>query len=209
MNWDRIDSTVRELFRMNGRSVGDARQARTPLSELVAKDPMPPLSEMTAPQLREFASDHHIAIEDGLEKWEIVEAIKEALEKNWDERVKGMRAILDYIAKDGPHPLSIVRNFCGVAKAVRAHCVLNASLRQLAVLCDDGNGRSSDGRATQSARIKRLVEEPIRKTGMRGCKMSFQKSETACGKYSAAADGNKNRLGRDFLALQQERAVAE
>jgi hypothetical protein len=206
MDWDRVDSTVRELFRMNGRSIGE-RHGRTPLSDLIAKDPMPPLSEMTAAQLCEFASDHHIAIEDGLERWEIIETIKEALEKNWDERVKGMRAVLDYVAKDGPHPLSIVRNFCGVVKAVRPQCILNASLAQLAVLCADGRGGSSDGRATQSARIKRLFEEPIRKAGMIGCKASFQKSDSACRNYSASAEGNKNRLGSGYLALKQERTV--
>jgi hypothetical protein len=201
MDWERIDSTVRELFRKNGKEI-DVHRGGTPLTDLIAKDPVPELDEMTELQLCEFAALNHIAIGEGLDRFEIIDAIKEALEKNWEERLKGMRGMMDYIAKDGPHPLAIVRNFCGLAKAVRPKCVLNASLAQLAVICDDGKGvRKGDGRATVSARVERLFSEPIRKAGMHGYKSAFQKTETACGSYSDAAQDNQNRLGRDFLQI--------
>ena len=207
MNWDRIDSTVRELFRKNGKEI-DIHRGQTPLSDLMAKDPTPPFGEMTELQLCEFAAEHHIALNESTERWEIIETIKETLEKNWDERLKGMRQTLDYIAKEGPHPLSLVRNFCGIAKAVRPKCVLNASLAQLAVLCDDGKGlHETDGRATVSDRIKRLFEEPIRKAGMRGCKAGFQKNQSAVESYSDAQKGNQNRLGSGFLKVRAGQAL--
>ena len=88
-----------------------------------------------------------------------------------------------------------------VVKAIRPKLTLNMSCAQLAVLCDDGKGRTSDGRATQSARIKRLYEEPIRKAGMRGCKAPFQKDQSAVAAYSHAQQGNQNRFGSDYLKL--------
>lgn len=200
MDWERIDSTVREAFRKNGKEVS-VHRGSTPLSELIAKDPMPDVGAMTELQLCEYAADHHVAIAEGLSREEIIAAIQESLEANWEERTRGMTAMLDYIYVDGPHPLAVYRRLMAVVKAIRPKLTLNMSCAQLAVLCNDGNGRSSDGRATQSARIKRLYEDPIRKTGMRGCKATFQKDESAVAAYSLAQQGNQNRLGTEFLHL--------
>jgi hypothetical protein len=204
MDWEKIDSTVRELFRKNGKEI-DIHRGDTPLTDLIAKDPVPDFGALTEFALCEYAANHHIAIAEGLSREELIEAIREGLEKNWEERLKGMRGVLDYIAKDGPHPVQLVRNFCGIAKAIRPTCILNASLAQLAVICGDGNGRSSDGRGTQSARIKRLCEEPIRRLGMHGSKASFQKDESAGAAYSQAQLGNQNRLGTDYLEFNGKR----
>ncbi len=203
MDWEKIGSTLRgavTAFRKNGREI-DVRPGRNPLDDLIAKDPLPPFSEMTEMQLCEYAADHHISIESGLERLEMIEIIKESLDKNWDERLKAIRGLLDYIFADGPHPLAVIRRVYGITKAVRPQCIVNMSLADLAVLSDDGRGRSSDGRATQSARIKRIFEQPIKKAGMRGCKASFQKTDSACRNYSASAEGNKNRLGSGYLKL--------
>ena len=193
MDWERIDSTVREAFRKNGKEI-NVHRGSTPLSELIAKDPMPDVGAMTELALCEYAAEHHVAIAEGLSRDEIIAAIQESLEANWEERTRGMIAMLDYFFADGPHPVKIV-------KAIRPKLTLNMSCAQLAVLCGDGNGRSSDGRATQSARIKRLYEEPIRKAGMHGCKATFQKDESAVAAYSHAQLGNQNRLGSDFLKI--------
>lgn len=200
MDWEKIDSTVREAFRKNGKEIG-VHRGSTPLSELIAKDPMPDVGAMTELQLCEYAADHHVAIAEGLSREEIIAAIQESLEANWEERTRGMVTMLDYIYADGPHPLAVFRRLVAVVKAIRPKLTLNMSCAQLAVLCDDGKGRSSDGRATQSARIKRLYEDPIRKTGMRGCKATFQKDESAVAAYSHAQQGNQNRLGADYLEL--------
>jgi hypothetical protein len=200
MDWERIDSTVRQAYRKNGKELDTHRGARTPLSDLIAKDPFPDLHDMTEPMLCEFAAENHIAIEEGLSREEMIDAIKESLEVNWAERLRGMRGMLDYIYEDGPHPLCVYRRLMSVVKAVRPQLTLNMSCAQLAILCDDGKGtRKGDGRATVSARIQRLFDEPIKKAGMKGYKASFQKTESACANYSDSAQGNRNRLGRDFL----------
>jgi hypothetical protein len=198
MNWDRIDATVRSAYRKNGREMAQAN-GKTPLSDLIAKDPVPALDEMTELMLCDYAATHHVPIGEDLSRAELIDRIKEALETNWEERVRGMIAMLDYIFEDGPHPLCVYRRTTAVVKAIRPRLTLDMSCAQLAVLCNDGQGRTSDGRATVSARIKRVFEEPISKAGMRGCKASFQKTESAGEAYSAAARGNQNRLGSDFL----------
>lgn len=208
MDWDRVDSTVRELYRKNGKQI-DVHRGRTPLSDLIAKDAVPTFEEMTEPMLCEYAAEHHIAIDHGLDRFEIIETIKEALEKNWDERLKAMRGLLDNIFQDGPHPLAVVRRAFAMAKKIRPQCINDASLKQIAVLCDDGNGpRGTDGRATVSDRIKRMFEEPMKKVGTHGYKSNFQKTESANESYSNSAKGNQNRLGADFLALKKRKAEA-
>lgn len=205
MNWDHVDSTVRQSYRKNGRDY-DVHRGRSPLSDLIAKDPVPDFDEMTEVQLCEFAAEHHIAIEQDLERFEMIEVIKNALEQNWDERIKAIRGMLDYIFADGHHPLAVVRRIYGLTKALRPQCIKDMSLADLAVLCDDGKGLTTDGRATQSARIKRLIEEPIRRAGMHGFKAPFQKTDTACGEYSESAKGNQNRLGRGYLEINKGKA---
>lgn len=200
MNWDKVDATVRAAYRKNGRDMHQPN-GRTPLSELVAKDPVPDLDKMTELMLCDFAAEHHIAIGEDLTREEMIEAIKDALSKNWEERVRGMVRMLDYFYEDGPHPLAVIRRVMAVVKAIRPEILLNMSLAQIAVLCDDGKGRTCDGRATVSERVKRLFEEPIRRSGMHGFKSGFQKTQSANHNYSQAGQGNQNRLGRDFLEL--------
>lgn len=203
MDWDRIDAVVRQAYRHNGRRQ-ESHAGGTPLTDLIAKDPAPDLAAMTHTQLSDFAADHHIAVAEGLSRAQKVAAIRDALQINWEERVRGMTGVLDYIFAEGPHPLLTYRRLAALAKAIRPECIMDMSCAQLAVLCDDGKGRSSDGRATVSARIKRLYEEPIRRAGMRGCKAAFQKTESASASYSAAAKGNRNRLGAAYLEREQQ-----
>lgn len=198
MNWDRIDSTVRQAFRHNRKDLV-VHRGPTPLSDLIAKDPVPDVAAMTEAQLCEYAADHHIAIAEGLTREELVEAILSAAEVNWEQRLQGMTGLLDYVFADGPHPLAVFRRWIAVVKAIRPDLCYNMSCAQLAILCDDGKGRSSDGRGTVSARIKRLYEQPIRRAGMRGCKAPFQKDQSASEAYHAAQLGNKNRHGSKFL----------
>lgn len=215
MNWEKVDSTVREAseaYRKNGREIYINR-GRNPLSELIAKDPQPDMDAMTDLQLCEYAAEHHIAIAEGLSREELMDGIRSALEANWDERLWAFRGLLDYFFADGPHPLQVIRRVYAVAKAIRPQVILNMSLADLAVLCGDGERgarvdtpagpgqRKTDGRATQSARMKRLIEAPIKKLGMKGFKSSYEKDESAVEAYSESAKDNKNRLGRDYLAL--------
>jgi hypothetical protein len=202
MDWEKIDSTLRQAYRKNGKEFNVHRGA-TPLTDLIAKDPLPDTGAMTAFALCEFAAEHHIAIAEGLSREEIIDAIHSALATNWEERARGMIAMLDYVYQDGPHPISVYRRLMAIVKAIRPSLALNMSCSQLAVLCDDGKGRTSDGRGTQSARIKRLYEEPIRKKGMLGCKAPFQKDDSSGDSYSRAQQGNQNRLGSDYRKFKQ------
>jgi|GEM_PF-1624487 len=198
--FDRCDATVRQAFRKNGKDYEQVR-GRTPLSDLIAKDPVPDMDEMTEQMLCEFAAEHHVAIPEGLSRDELIETIKTALLTNWEERLRGMIQMLDYFFEDGPHPIAVYRRVAGVTKAIRPKLLLKMSAAQIAVLCDDGKGRTCDGRATVVARIKRLFNDPIKKAGMRGFKAPFQKTEDAGRAYSHSGQGNQNRRGRDFLEL--------
>lgn len=202
MKWDHIDATVRTAFRKNGHDMFRP-SGKTPLSDLIAKDPVPDMDEMTELMLCDFAAEHHIAIGEDLTREQMIESIKAALETNWEERVRGMVAMLDYFFEEGPHPLVVIRRVMAVVKAIRPELLLKMSCAQIAVLCNDGRGRTSDGRATVSERTKRLFEEPIKRVGMRGHKASFQKTATASTNYSASQQGNQNRLGKDFLAMKR------
>lgn len=213
MDWERIDATVRSLYRKKGsggnfHDVVEPGRARTPLSNLIAKDPLPDLDAMTEMQLCEYAAEHNIAIPQGLDRDELVDLVRTAIEVNWEERTRGMVATLDYIFADGPHPLAASRRLYAITKAIRPKCLLDMTCEQIAVLCDDGKGRTSDGRATVSARIKRLFELPLKKAGMRGHKSSFQKTESAVEKYKESARNNQNRLGSAYLDLVEEQQKA-
>lgn len=198
MDWDLVDSTLRQTYRKNGKNKLDVRQSRTPLGALIAKDQLPDLDEMTEPQLCEYAGEHHIPTA-GVTREGLIETIRQANETNWEERLLAMRMLIDFLFADGPHPLAVVRRAYALAKAVRPQCIMNMSCASLAVLSDDGKGDTTDGRATVSERIKRIFSEPIRKAGMLGSKASFQKTDSACGTYSDSAKGNQNRRGRDYL----------
>lgn len=199
MNWSAVDSTVRELFRKNGRT---QVVQRTTLKEILAREPMPDVAAMTEVQLRGYALEDSIDVPSGASREEIVELIREYKDKLWHARARGFADALEFIGQDGPHPIEIVRNFCTFAQAVRPALLMDASLAQLATICGYGRehgDRKTDGRGTMAARFKRKCEEPIRKAGMKGFKFPFQKTESACDAYSDSAQGNQNRLGRDYL----------
>lgn len=202
MDWPRVDATIRHAYARNGHE-HEAITQRTPLGDLMAKDPTPDLDGMSELQLCDYAAVHNIALGEGLARLELIEAIKLALEINWEERVRGMIGMLDYFYADGPHPLAVYRRATAIVKAIRPKLVLNMSCEELAILCDDGKGRTGKGRATVSARIERIYNAPIRKKGMRGYKASFQKSDSAVHKYAAAQKGNQSRRGKDYLAYQK------
>lgn len=103
------------------------------------------------------------------------------------ERQEVFRALLGYFFADGVHPLDVVRRVYAVAKAVAPDLIGDMSLEDLAVLCGDG------GRATVSARIKRVYNRYIEESGGRGVQAHFQKSATTVRRYAEAQKGNRNR----------------
>lgn len=189
---ERVDATIRHAYRkVRGRH--EAVTCHSPLDDLLAKDPLPDIPAMTEEQLLEEAAKQNISVPESADRTEIIELLKDALDANWEQRVKGMRGMMSYCFADGPHPLQVLQRVYAVAKAVYPDLVLGMSCEQLAVLCGD------DGRATVSARIKRLYNEPVRKAGMNGSQLPWQKSDSATHTYAEKAKGNQNRKGKKFL----------
>lgn len=142
---------------MNGKARVAVDRIQTPLTELIAKDPPRNVNDMTVPELREYAAEHHVAIAEGLSREEIVLVIRESLVANWDERVRGMIELLEYIYQDGPHPVRVFRRVTAIVKAIRPRLIPS---REYAVLCCESTGRN-DGERTANVHIKRLYEEPL------------------------------------------------
>jgi len=97
--------------------------------------------------------------------------------------------LLDFFFADGPNPLEVVRRVLAMVKAIKPELLGGMSLEDLAVLCDD------KGRATVSARVKRIYTRFLEGHGAKVTKARFQKSEAAVAKYRAAQKGNQNRRG--------------
>jgi hypothetical protein len=74
-----------------------------------------------------------------------------------------------------------------IVKALRPALIGSMSLDEIAVLCGDA------GKATVSARVKRLFSRRLAAQGMLGTFAHFQKSPEAVEKYRAAQIGNHNR----------------
>jgi len=74
-----------------------------------------------------------------------------------------------------------------IIKSLRPELIGQMSLDDMAVLCGD------KGKATVSARVKRIFSRRLENMGMRGTHAHFQKSPAAVEKYRAAQMGNSNR----------------
>lgn len=74
-----------------------------------------------------------------------------------------------------------------IMKALRPELIGQMSLEEIAVLCGD------KGKATVSARAKRIFSRRLASAGMQGTHAHFQKSPEAVEKYRAAQMGNTNR----------------
>lgn len=111
----------------------------------------------------------------------------DAGEERMVQRQEIFRGLLGYFFADGPEPLDVLRRVYAVVKAVAPDHIGDMSLEDLAVLCGDG------GRATTSARIKRIYNRYIEEAGGRSVSAPFQKSAETVGKYQAAQRGNHNR----------------
>ena len=107
--------------------------------------------------------------------------------EEWEIRNEAFRQILEFFFQDGPEPLAVLRRVFATVKAVAPHLVGDMSCEDIALICGDG------GRATVSARIKRIYNGKLKESGMKAVKAPFQKSEEAVRTFSEAQKGNKNR----------------
>jgi hypothetical protein len=97
--------------------------------------------------------------------------------------------LLDFFFADGPNPLNVIRRVLALVKAIKPELIGDMSCEDVAVLCDD------EGRATVSARIKRIYTRFLEGHGATVTKARFQKSDDAVRRYRAAQKGNRNRRG--------------
>jgi hypothetical protein len=120
-------------------------------------------------------------------------------EEEWKIRTEAMIQMLEMILQGGPQPLEIIRMVLGLAKALRPDLIGHLSLEDIALLgadalqWDQAQGKWVAGRATVSARIKRIYNGTLAKAGARAVKAPFQKSEAAVESFREAQKGNRNR----------------
>lgn len=103
-------------------------------------------------------------------------------------RVEAIQRTLEYVWAAGEEELlEAWRRFLLLTKALRPDLIGDASLEKIAEWGGDG------GRATTSARAKRMYSKMLEAAGFKGVKAPFQKSEAASRKFSEAQKGNRNR----------------
>lgn len=105
----------------------------------------------------------------------------------WQVRCETFNRLLAWFYADGRHPLQVLRRVYGVTKALAPQLLGDMPLDDLALLCGDG------GKATVSARIRRIYNHLLEKSGQRNVQAFFQKNARTLAKYSLAQRGNRNR----------------
>lgn len=95
--------------------------------------------------------------------------------------------LCEFWALEGLSWRNVVAVHFAIVKALRPQLISQMSLEDIAVLCGDA------GKATVSARIKRLINRRLEAMGMLGTFCHFQKSPETVEKYRAAQMGNSNR----------------
>lgn len=105
----------------------------------------------------------------------------------WKVRDEAFNRLMHFFFEDGPEPLAVIKRLFATAKAVAPHLLGDMSMEDIALLCGDG------GRATVSARIKRIYSGKLERAGMRAVKAPCQKSADAVRKFREAQMGNTNR----------------
>lgn len=119
-----------------------------------------------------------------LSRWVIV------LEREEDELTvaRTLAELIRYLMSEGARWKAMVAVAYCMAKALRPELIYGMSLEDVARLSGDQGGR-----ATPSARIRRLYNARLTAAGLFASTASFQKGEAACRKYAEAQRGNTNR----------------
>lgn len=108
-------------------------------------------------------------------------------EWEWRIRCETFNRLLAWLFADGMHPMAVLRRIYGVTKALAPHLLGDMPLDDLALLCGDG------GKATVSARIRRIYNHLLEESGQRNVQAFFQKNARTLAKYALAQQGNRNR----------------
>jgi len=144
--------------------------------------------------------DNRTPLTDLLAKELIGEGGHEESAGEWAIRDEAFSRLLGYIFADGPHPGVTMRRLYALAYAKDKSLIRNMSMTDLAQMF-------GETKAAQSWRINRMYTDYLKSTGMRGCKIPGQKSESARETYSDLQQGNKNRTKGSGKRRQQRKKV--
>jgi hypothetical protein len=114
-------------------------------------------------------------------------------EMRWEARLEAFRLMLEFFYQAGPDPLQVLRHVMALTKAVNPALLGDMSLEDISIICADG------GRATVSARIKRIYNGTLAAAGMEA-RASFQKT----GNFSEPQKGNKNRVAKERRKIKRQ-----
>lgn len=106
------------------------------------------------------------------------------LECVWETLV----ALIHFLVSEGKSWRIVTATAYCIAKALRPHVLAGMSLEDIATLSGDEGGR-----ATPSARGKRLISRRLAAAGGKATHVHYQKSAETVKKYAAAQMGNNNR----------------
>lgn len=112
-----------------------------------------------------------------------------SLSEEADQRTveRTMDALLDLLLENGQRWQSAVQVAYALVKGLSPELLGGMSLAEIAILGGDA------GRATPSARIKRIYSRRVEAAGLSATFLHFQKGATVVEKYRIAARGNQNR----------------
>lgn len=119
--------------------------------------------------------------------------VSRKIKEEQDERFvyQSYRGLCGYWTMDGYEWRKAVCAHLVMVKALRPGLIGGMSLEDIAVICGD------KGKATVSARAKRLISKRLEAMGMRATYAHYQKSAEAVESYRAAQMGNTNRRRKD------------
>lgn len=101
-------------------------------------------------------------------------------------KMETVNRFIDFIFQDGPHPAMAMRNMFAIVHAIRPEALLNMSSKEIGLLLDRT-------KAAHCWRVEQIISRILKKSGAKGYRTRFQKSESSRANYSKAQMGNHNR----------------
>lgn len=136
--------------------------------------------------------EHPDVLEERFE--EICKGLQQMVDR---ERVRTLKALLNYLWSGARSPWCVMKNVLAVTRRVKPLLIKGVSQTEVAWLLDET-------RAAVHAREKRTVEELLQRWGVKGFKLfGGTKSEAAREKYRDVQKGNCNRRGGKKLKKDQ------
>lgn len=108
------------------------------------------------------------------------------------ERLSALQDLLDYFFRDTSSVDGVLVKLLAITRRLRPQALARFGLSQ----ADVGRRIGGVGRATVSAREKRLVEKPLKQAGAKGVLGNGARGAATSAACARAAKGNRNRRGK-------------